>query len=287
MDHVAFLGFGEAGGAILSGWAEARPALVTAFDIKTEDDATRGQMRARYQAHGIAERDGRTALDGAQAVFSLVTADQARVAAEAAAPHLAPGTLFLDGNSCAPDEKRASAAAVEAAGARYVDMAIMAPVGKLKHRVPLLISGPHAADGAAALAAFGMSAEIVGDSVGQAASVKMLRSVVVKGMEALMAESMLAARRAGVADLVLASLSGSDPDIDWESRAARSLERMMVHGTRRAAEMRDVAATVAALGLPPLMATATALWQDRIADTGTEPGPEDLADRADRLNERL
>jgi hypothetical protein len=86
----------------------------------------------------------------------------------------------------------------------------------------------------------------------------------VKGMEALTAECFLAARRAGVGAQVLASLSESFPGMDWPKQSAYNLERMASHGIRRAAEMREVAATLRELGVEPLMAVATTERQAEI-----------------------
>lgn len=286
--RIAFVGFGEAAQAFLSGWALEKPGRVTAYDIKTEAAATQEGMRNCYTAHGIS---GQSSLAGALApaalVFSTVTADQALEAARAAAPHLARGALWFDCNSCAPGTKRQAAEAIEGAGGRYVDVAVMAPVHPKRHLVPLLVSGPHAAQAVATLSALGMRPEPAGEAVGQASSIKMLRSVMIKGFEALTAECFLAARRAGVEEQVLASLEASDPDIRWRARGAYNLERMMVHGARRAAEMREVAKTVAALGLPDAMSAGSALWQDTIAAAGAEPGEADLFPRADRILSRL
>ena len=94
---------------------------------------------------------------------------------------------------------------------------------------------------------------------------------------------MLAAHRAGVADAVLASLQASDVSIDWRARASYNLERMMVHGGRRAAEMREVARTITQLGLSDRMSRATAEWQQVIGDLGLEGGENRVDDRADRI----
>ncbi|WP_172328856.1 NAD(P)-dependent oxidoreductase [Mangrovicoccus sp. HB161399] len=285
---ICFIGFGEAAGAFLGGWALPDPAAVSAFDIKSDDPATRPAMAERQAAAGIRGCDtAAAALAGARAVFSLVTADRALEAAVAAAPHLEPGALWLDGNSCAPGTKRRAAETVETAGGRYVDLAVMAPVHPLRHLVPLLLSGPHAAAAAALLRTLGMRPAIAGDEIGQASAIKMIRSVMIKGMEALTAECLLSARRAGVEEAVLGSLEASDPDRDWRGRSAYNLERMMVHGARRAAEMREAAATVAELGLGGGMAAATAEWQDRIAATGAPAGGDDLIARADAILARL
>ncbi|MBP0484547.1 NAD(P)-dependent oxidoreductase [Sagittula salina] len=285
---VAFVGFGEAGAAFHTGWDDGRPDLVRAYDIKTDATPTRAAMHARYSQAGIDGRDNlREAMTGAQAVFCTVTADQALIAAQAAAPHLAPGALWFDCNSCAPGTKRQAAEVIEAAGGRYVDVAVMSPVHPKLHHAPLLVSGPHADAGMAVLFSLDMRPEPAGEEVGRASSIKMLRSVMVKGMEALTAECFLAAYRAGVAEEVIGSLEASDPDIAWRRRGAYNLERMMVHGARRAAEMQEVARTVEELGLGGRMAAATARWEVLIAGLQADPGEDDLRTRAETILSRL
>jgi len=286
--HLCFIGFGEAATAFLSGWDIARPAHITAYDRKTDIDASRALQLTQYAAHRVTPGLSlKAALQGADTVFCLVTADEACAAARAAAPYLAKGALWFDGNSCAPSTKRQAAAVIEAAGGRYVDLAIMSPVHPLRHHAPLLIAGSHTDAANAALQALDMKPRAVGAEVGRASAIKMIRSVMVKGLEALTAECLLSAHRAGVADEVLASLTASHPGIAWPRQGAYNLERMMVHGTRRAAEMREVAITIADLGLGGEMAAATALWQDRIADSDTAPGADDLALRAAALLARI
>ncbi len=280
---LALIGFGEAAMAFCRGWAGdgVRPAL-RAHDIKTDDTTTTAAKWADYAAAGVRGSDTLAgAVRHADAVLSLVTADCAASVATAAAPHLQQGALFLDGNSCAPNTKRANARAIEAAGGCYVDMAIMAPVHPRLHRVPVLLSGPHAARAAAFLARLNMSADVVAGAVGQASSIKMIRSVMVKGLEALSAECLLAGRRAGVAEIVLDSLEKSYPG--WGDRAAYNLERMMVHGRRRAAEMREVTRTVRDLGLSGDMARATTGWQQLIGDMDLDAGSGDVTARADLI----
>lgn len=239
MEHVALIGFGEAGRAFAA-------AAGCAYDI---DPAKRD---------GIAQyANAATVLDGATLVLSLVTADQAVAAAASYASLLVPGTLWCDFNSVAPDTKRAAARAVEAAGARYLDVAVMSPVLPARLGVPLLVSGPAADGGAARLRAVGFTdVRAVGSKIGDASAIKMIRSVMIKGIEALTAEMMLAGDAAGVSGEVLASLGDG-----WDARAAYNLERMTTHGLRRAAEMEEAAKTLAALGVDPLMTRGTVLRQ--------------------------
>jgi 3-hydroxyisobutyrate dehydrogenase-like beta-hydroxyacid dehydrogenase len=254
---LALIGYGEAGStfAAAAGWRGAR-----GFDLLAG-------RRAAMAVAGVTSCDSPAeALAGAQLVLSLVTADQALAAAEAYAPLLAPGALWCDMNSVAPVTKRAAARAIEAAGGRYVDVAAMAPVDPLRLAVPLLLAGAAADDALAALAAAGFTdLRVVGSEVGRASTIKMLRSVMVKGVEALTAEMMLAAEVAGVAKEVLASLDASDKAMPWAAKAAYNFERMATHGARRAAEMEESAKTLEALGVEPVMTCGTVRRQREMA----------------------
>lgn len=275
MSSVAFIGLGEAASALIAGWGAAQAPRIIAYDIKQDNPATADEIAARAEALGIAlAPNAAAALGAADLVFCTVTADQAVTAATAGAPHLNQGAYWCDLNSCAPGSKRQSAELIEAAGGRYVDVAVMAPVHPRLNMVPLLIAGPHAAEIAPVLADMPMALRVVDGPVGAASSIKMIRSVMVKGLEALTAECMLAAVAAGVEEEVITSLNKSHPGSDWDGQAAYNFERSLVHGARRAAEMEEVVKTLEELGLPADMARATVTWQCRVAATGVTP-PED------------
>ncbi len=262
---IAFIGFGEAATAFVGG--AARPS---AYDIKTDADATRAAKLADYARHDVAgAASAAEALRNADAVLSLVTADQALSAARDGAGKLRPGALWLDMNSVAPDTKRAAASAIEKAGGRYVDVAVLAPVHPQKLAVPLLVSGPHAEAGAAQLRAIGFTnVRTIAGGVGKASSIKMIRSVMVKGLEALTAEWILAAEAAGIRDEAVAALNASWPGTDWAAKADYNLERVMVHGLRRAAEMEEVVKTLDALGTGSAMTRGTVERQRALGALG-------------------
>lgn len=258
---LSLIGYGEAGRtfALAAGWeSQAR-----VFDIKTDFLPTREAMLADYEADGVSGTENlKDALDNSSAILSLVTADQALLAAENAAQHISGGALYFDMNSVAPDTKCMAAKSINSAGGRYIDVAIMAPVNPARLAVPLLVSGLHAAEGVATLTALGFTnVRVVAGDVGRASSIKMIRSVMVKGQEALTAEMMLAAQQAGVVDEVLSSLGDG-----WDTKALYNLERMRTHGMRRAAEMEEVAKTLAALGIEPLMTSGTIKRQREMAE---------------------
>ena len=257
--RVALVGFGEAGETFASapGWrGETR-----GWDVLAE-------RRAAMAQYGVETGDSAgSALHDRSFVLSLVTADQALPAARDYAPLLPEGALWCDFNSVAPDTKRQTAAVIEAAGGRYVDVAVMAPVNPARLAVPLLISGPHTLAALPLLEALGFSnVRVVGDEVGRASAIKMIRSVMVKGLEALSSECAAAAEAAGVIDEVMASLDASEKNAPWADKVAYNRERMATHGARRAAEMEESAKTLQGLGVEPVMTRGTIRLQREAAE---------------------
>jgi 3-hydroxyisobutyrate dehydrogenase-like beta-hydroxyacid dehydrogenase len=270
--QIALLGFGEAGQAFAGapGWS----ALVRAYDKLTDDPSTRSSKLADYASCAVcgSDRIG-DALVGAELVLSLVTAGDALIAARSAAQYLQQGAIYCDMNSVSPETKRAAAKSVEQAGGRYVDVAIMAPVNPARLAVPLLLSGIHAPDAVRLLRETGFrQPRGIGGNVGDASAIKMIRSVIVKGIEALTAEAMSAAFEADVVDEVVNSLDASG-EMSWASRADYNLERMLLHGTRRAEEMEEAVRTLEALGVEPRMTRETARIQCEIGARRIDPGP--------------
>lgn len=258
LPSTALIGFGEAGSifARAGGWGNA----ASAWDLKPGRRALAGQCGFQVGS------DAHKALAGARLVLSLVTADQALAAARQYAPFLETGTIWCDMNSVAPQTKRAAAEAVTAAGGRYVDVAVMAPVDPAALSVPLLLAGEHADEALDLLGLLGFRcSKVVGSEIGRASAIKMIRSVMIKGIEALTDEMMAAAEAAGVADEVLASLDASEKAQKWTSRAVYNRERMATHGLRRAVEMEESAETLRGLGVEPVMTTGTVRRQREAA----------------------
>ena len=290
---IAFIGFGEAGLAIatsLGRTEDDRPTL-RAFDIKLADDDNdvAAAMARRITDAGVEPATSPAeAVGEADIVISVVTADQAATAAGLSARHLPPGALYLDMNSCAPTTKQIAASSVGPAGGIYVDVAVMAPIEPRGHETPMLAAASDPEAVAARLAAAGLLPRFVGDEIGRASTIKMLRSVMVKGIEALTAECFRAAVKAGVAEEVAGSLDASQPDMGWAEQAAYNMERMTAHGIRRAAEMREVAKTLRALEVPPAMTTGTIAWQDDMGALDLALSPDTaLADQIGLIEQAL
>ncbi len=267
--RVSIIGFGEAGQAIASGLRESGIERIAAWDIlfpKPEG----ARLKAAGEKSGVRLASSATdAVRETDIVISAVTAASSLEAARSVEPHLSGNPYYLDINSVSPGRKQATAKLLDGK-ARYVDVALVAAIHPKRHRTPLLIAGPHAEPVAPLLRELEMELRVVGESVGAAAAIKMIRSVMIKGIEALTLECFLAAARAGVLDDVTASLKNNYPGLDWAKLSEYNLERMASHGERRAAEMEESAATLCELGLEPLMVDATVKRQREMGAVGRQ-----------------
>jgi 3-hydroxyisobutyrate dehydrogenase-like beta-hydroxyacid dehydrogenase len=276
--RVSFIGFGEAGQAIASGLRDEGLERIAAWDILFPQPEGE-RLKAAGERAGV--RLASSAADAARdadIVIAAVTAASSSEAAQSVASRLAGNPYYLDVNSVSPGRKQATAKLLDGK-ARYVDVAIVAAIHPRRHRTPLLLAGPHARSIAPLLGELGMTATISGDTVGAAAGIKMIRSVMIKGIEALTLECFIAAQRAGVLDEVTASLQNNYPGLDWTKMSEYNIERMATHGVRRAAEMEESAATLRELGLDPLMVEATVARQREMGAIGKEPGVREAIDQ--------
>jgi 3-hydroxyisobutyrate dehydrogenase-like beta-hydroxyacid dehydrogenase len=261
--RIALIGLGEVGRVLAEHLTAHDPSSsVAAWDVAFEDLGSRAAGNAR-DLPVRAAADAADAVSGADLVLSAVTAANDLTAATAVAAVIARGCWFVDLNSASPGQKQRCAEVIEAARGRYVEAAVMSPIHPRRAAAPILLGGPHADDFAGVAAALGFTGAVVFASVvGPASATKLSRSVVVKGLEALLTESLLTARAWGVEADVLRSLSDLVPAADWPALAEYMIRRSIEHGGRRAEEMYEAAATVADAGVEPLMATATAHRQE-------------------------
>ncbi len=269
--RLCFIGFGEAGQAIARGLRDTGIETVAAWDILFP--AAEG-LKLKQAGASMGARVASSAADAAQSadiIISAVTAASSLEAASSVAPHLTGHPYFLDINSVSPGRKKETERLL-GDKARYVDVAILAPIHPARHQTPLLLAGPHAESVMPLLIdELDMRGAIAGHEVGQAAGLKMIRSVMIKGIEALTLECFLAASLAGIVDEVAASLKNNYPTLNWNKVIEYNIERMASHGLRRADEMDQVAATLRELGIDPLMACATSARQREMGQIGKEP----------------
>jgi 3-hydroxyisobutyrate dehydrogenase-like beta-hydroxyacid dehydrogenase len=264
--NIGLVGYGEVG-RILAEDLRKQDVKVATYDIKLRSDQAGGALREHASAHGVALTASHADL-AAQADFivSAVTASQAVPVAQACAPAVKQGAWFLDFNSSSPGAKQRAAAQIDGGGGRYVEGAVMTSIPPYRIKVPLLLGGAGAEALAPLVIELGFDAKVASKELGVASAVKMCRSVVIKGMEAMVIEAFTTARAYGVEDAVLASLKETFPGIDWEKQGAYFFQRVIEHGRRRSEEVREVAETVREIGLTPWSAQGTAERQAWVAD---------------------
>jgi 3-hydroxyisobutyrate dehydrogenase-like beta-hydroxyacid dehydrogenase len=289
--RIGFLGFGEVGQRFAADLRASSAELVLgAYDLAIHQAVAGEGMRRHAAANGVEACAGAAALAGSsELIFSAVTADQTGAAARSLCARPLDGAWVIDLNSAAPATKIECAATIAAAGGRYVEAAVMTSVPPHGMRVPMLLGGTHAAAGERVLRELGFSAQAVSADFGIASAIKLCRSVMIKGLEALVIESFSAARKLGVEQQVLDSLTETYPQFDWEKQGDYLFSRVIQHGKRRAEEMRASASMIDATGVGGVMAAAIAQRQAGVAQLRAADAFEDPAtlkpwrDRADEM----
>jgi 3-hydroxyisobutyrate dehydrogenase-like beta-hydroxyacid dehydrogenase len=265
--RISFIGFGEAGQAIASGLRDSGIEQIAAWDILFPKAEGAKLKSAGEKADVRLATSPADAVANSDIVISAVTAASSLDAAKSVEPHLSGNPYYLDINSVSPGRKQETARLLDGK-ARYVDVAVIAPIHPKRHQTPLLIAGPHAEAISPLLTELEMKLKIIPGDTGQAAAIKMIRSVMIKGLEALTLECYLAASRAGLLDEVLVSMKNNYPTLDFGAMGDYNIERMASHGERRAAEMEESAVTLRELGLEPLMVEATVARQREMGKLG-------------------
>jgi 3-hydroxyisobutyrate dehydrogenase-like beta-hydroxyacid dehydrogenase len=273
IDRIAIIGFGEVGGIFGHDFAIAG-FKVSIYDTLLNNEPSRTAMLSKAERFGVRACDTlEAAILGANLVISAVTATSAASAAREAVPFLRSGQIYLDINSVSPETKREIARVLGESTATFVEAAVMAPVAPQRIKAPMLLGGPHASSATKLLHGIGMDVKPISEQVGVASAIKMCRSIIMKGIEAITVESMFTARRYGAEKLVLESLAATYPEMGWSTTLPDYLiGRVAEHGKRRAAEMREAAQAVADAGLEPLTTLATAQRQDWLAQAIADCG---------------
>ena len=268
VQRIGLVGYGEVGRTFSIGLKDQPGVLSSgAWDVRFADPDTRHAELDHCAMHGVtAHASMRDLCEASDLVISAVTASNTLAVAQEAAQFIRAGSVYLDLNSASPETKLRAAALIDGRGADYVEAGVMTSVPPYGIRTPMLLGGARAAELAPLLAGWGMDAKAVSDQLGVASAIKMCRSIMIKGLEALVIESYTTARAYGVEDQVLPTLQETFPGIDWSEQGAYFFSRVALHGQRRAEEMRESANTVRETGFEPLMTAAIAAKQQWVAD---------------------
>ncbi len=290
--NVTIIGFGEAG-PVFGKQLHDEGLVVTAWDKLQDDASTAESQILKTRSLGITPGTSiLEAVSSADLIISTVTASQAHIAAQQAMQGLRAGCHWLDLNSVSPATKQAIHGVVSSKDVLFTEGVAMDTVPSKSAQVPILLCGPESHSLSQLLNGFGFNTRSVSQALGAASTTKLLRSILIKGMETLFAESMESAGKVGMQDEVVASLQATYPGLDWQKVAGYQLSRATMHATRRAAEMREAQALVQQLGVEPIMATAIAEKQQDLSDRdvasqytlGAEPSIANFIDAIGKLN---
>ncbi|HEY0686996.1 MAG TPA: DUF1932 domain-containing protein [Steroidobacter sp.] len=285
--RICLLGFGEVGQTLAADFQSAGVTELVAFDLLFKDPESVCARAARAADVHVAS-SAIEAASGADLIISAVTAAQDLVAARSVVGALKTDAYFLDVNSVSPGVKAQAADLIDGSDGRYVEAAIMSPISPKRVGSPMLFGGKHAEAFLPLAQKLGFTgAQFFSEQVGKASAAKMCRSVMIKGMESLLTESLLAARHYGVEATVIDSLRNLFPAADWSTLARYMISRSLIHGRRRAEEMREVAQTVTEAGLQPHMSAASAQRQDWAAAFRDTASIEDLEPMLDAVLARV
>lgn len=263
---VVFIGFGEAAFNIAAGLRSEGLSAMGAFDINAHNPKVAEVIRSRARETGVTLfDDARSACEQGDFIFSLTSAEVALRVAEDVFPHLRDGQVYVDMNSAAPAIKEAIDRIARKPGVLFCDAGVMGTVPGNRHRVPMFVAGDGAARFVEAFTCHGMKLTALNAPAGGASAIKMLKSIVMKGLPQLMFESFVGAHKYGVLDILVASLSASLDGKSIEELADTFIARTLIHAARRSAEMKDVRSTLETLGADSSMVTATITKLDAMA----------------------
>lgn len=283
--RIALIGYGEVGQILAADLHSGGFLDLSVWDRQFPQADSSPSRTAAAAGYLRVAADMADALAGCALAISAVTAGNCTAAAREASRCLPAEAVYFDLNSVAPATKSAAAAAIETAGGRFVEAAVMSPIASRRIATAMLIGGPHAAAFEPLACTLGFDGiQLFDPVIGRASAAKMCRSVIIKGMESLLTEALLAARHYGVEQTVLKSLRDLFPHEDWQRMAAYMISRSLKHGRRRAEEMREAARTVAETGLEPSMSQACATRQDWNVAHRPANIPEELVALLDSLS---
>ena len=280
---IALLGFGEAGSAIArglcaeGGWrgparpGDNAPRRVIAIDTALDRDARGSALGKEARRLDVAIQGSYTeALGEADLVICAVQGEHALEAAEAAAPLLRKGAHYLDLCTVTGKMSDEDRALIEAAGGRYIDIAVMGGFFKHGIKAPMLVAGEDVEAAVAWMNASGFDAKVLGPKPGSASSVKMIRSVLIKGVEALGVEAYVTAERQGILEEVMGCMGDVDK-VGFANFVGTLVQTHVVHAYRRWEEMGLVGKTLRETGVDPLMTETTERSLRRSVDAAIAP----------------
>ncbi|MDQ6835049.1 MAG: NAD(P)-binding domain-containing protein [Actinomycetota bacterium] len=267
MPTIAFLGFGELGTSLAGGLARSGRHVLRAYARSHANPTPAIEQRLRSAGTELCTTLA-AAVEGADAILAAVPGSASVALAALCAPHVKHGALYVDFSSSAPEDKRRCELSLAVADALYVDAAVLGTVAVSGPEVPILAAGPGAGELVAMVTSDGLRVTAIDAPTGQAALVKLLRSIYLKGRDALIVEMMLVTRRYGLEELVASSIGGPGETVAFSALAERVLRGVALHAERRAQELAVACELAERVGVEPSLARAGVQRLDDLARLG-------------------
>ncbi len=250
---LAFIGFGELAQGLVKGLKDEGLSGIQIFDKAIADNSDSGKvMRQTAKELGIdIAASLEDLINSSDVIFSAVTPVAGLVVAKAVVQYLQADQIYADLNSCTPNLKKQSMAVIQESGASYVDVGVVGGISIQGHKIPCLLCGDKAAALEMLMSPYGMNMKVVDGPVGTAALIKMLRSVVLKGIEALMLEMFMAAEEYGLQDTMMDSIAATFNKGNFEKYSDMLMSTHGLHAGRRSDEVQMILETIKEVGVAP------------------------------------
>jgi len=256
--RVSFLGFGEAGFRLAKDLKRAGLKEIATYDKFWDTSLYKKVIQSRVkEAEVKLLPDVQKLAAESDFVLSTVTAASSKEIAKETAAFLRANQIYVDMNSSSPRSKRAVAQIISQSGAKFVDAALMGDIATHGHKIPILACGDGAVEFQSTMTKYGMNIRCIEGNPGDAAAIKMLRSIFMKGIESLLLETMIASDRYGALNFVLDSITKAIDEKPFRELINVLITTDAIHARRRASEMAEVVATLGELEVQPIMAEAT------------------------------
>jgi 3-hydroxyisobutyrate dehydrogenase-like beta-hydroxyacid dehydrogenase len=257
-ERIGIVGYGEAGQAIAQGLCSNRGSSISVFDIKFNDEELRESLRLRAQEQGvIVEDDMGSLIANNGMILSLVTGEVATQVVRDSLSFIKEGKVYVDMNTVSPRKKILMGELIEQKGGSFIEVAILGAIASYGFKSPMLVCGKRANQLVNVFAKMGFNVKFVSTEIGKASYLKMLRSVFAKGVEALLLEMLVAAKRCDLVEPLMGAIVEHMDHSSFNDIANTWLTTNAIHAERRTEEMEHVIETLNELNMKPIMAEAT------------------------------
>jgi len=288
--RFGFIGFGEVG-RIFSRELREKGGEILIYDILLDQPLRAPLLQDKIRQAGGVAGTLPDVVRRSDCLFSVVTTEVAKAAAQSCSEHLKPGQFYVDLNSTSPRVKVDIGCIIEDRGADFVEGAVLGAVGATGANTRILLGGRKGPEIADLLRRFGLNADFYASEIGKASMFKMLRSIFSKGLETLLLELFIAGKRAGIEQDLWDDITDFMEKKSFSAIGGNWIQTHAVAYERRYHEMVQVTETLREIGIDPIMTDATTAFFKRSLALGFDSAfpekPKSFEAVVEHMEERL